>query len=80
VRLVLGVKVFFAISGFVLALPFLIYDFGLSNNPIQLKSYFKRRLTRLEPPFILTLFFFYLVHLFLLNEDALFLLNIWELD
>ena len=71
VRLDLGVKVFFAISGFVLALPFLKYYLGLTNKKVQLKVYFVRRLTRLEPPFIITLVFFYLVHVFLLNEDAL---------
>ncbi len=71
VRLDLGVKVFFAISGFVLALPFLRCSLGLSDKKVRLKSYFVRRLTRLEPPFIITLFFFYLVQVFLLNEDAL---------
>ena len=70
VRLDLGVKVFFAISGFVLALPFLKYYLGISDKKVQLKSYFVRRLTRLEPPFIITLVLFYLVHVFLLNEDA----------
>ncbi len=57
VRLDLGVKVFFAISGFVLALPFLKYYLGISDKKVQLKSYFIRRLTRLEPPFIITLVF-----------------------
>ena len=71
VRFDLGVKVFFAISGFVLALPFLKYYLGLSDKKVQLKSYFVRRVTRLEPPFIITLVFFYLVHVFLLNDDAL---------
>jgi peptidoglycan/LPS O-acetylase OafA/YrhL len=71
VRLDLGVKVFFAISGFVLALPFLKYYLGLSDMKVQLKSYFVRRLTRLEPPFIITLVLFYLVHIFLLNGDTL---------
>ena len=70
VRLDLGVKVFFAISGFVLALPFLKYYLGFSDKKVDLKSYFVRRLTRLEPPFVITLLFFYLVHVFLLNEDA----------
>jgi peptidoglycan/LPS O-acetylase OafA/YrhL len=71
VRLDLGVKVFFAISGFVLALPFLKYYLGISDKKVKLKSYFIRRLTRLEPPFIITLVVFYLVHVFLLKEDAL---------
>jgi peptidoglycan/LPS O-acetylase OafA/YrhL len=75
VRLDLGVKVFFAISGFVLALPFLKYYLGVSGKKVQLKYYFLRRLMRLEPPFIITLIFFYLVHVFLLNEDALLLIK-----
>lgn len=70
VRLDLGVKVFFAISGFVLALPFLKFYLGYSDKMVDLRSYFVRRLMRLEPPFILTLVFFYLVHVFLLGEDA----------
>jgi peptidoglycan/LPS O-acetylase OafA/YrhL len=75
VRLDLGVKVFFAISGFVLALPFLKYYMGISDKKVQLKSYFIRRLTRLEPPFIITLVFYYLVHVFLLHEDPLIFLK-----
>ena len=70
VRLDLGVKVFFAISGFVLALPFLKFYLGLSEKKVQLKSYFVRRLTRLEPPFIITLIFFYLVHVLLLDANS----------
>ena len=70
VRLDLGVKVFFAISGFVLALPFLKFYLGLSQKRVELKAYFKRRLTRLEPPFIISLVFFYLVHVFLLDENV----------
>ncbi len=70
VRLDLGVKVFFAISGFVLALPFLKYYLGITDRKVQLKSYFVRRLTRLEPPFIITLIFFYLVHVFLLDANS----------
>jgi peptidoglycan/LPS O-acetylase OafA/YrhL len=71
VRLDLGVKVFFAISGFVLALPFLKYYLGLSDKKVQLKSYFVRRLTRLEPPFIITLVFFFFVHVLFLNANFL---------
>ena len=52
IRLDLGVKVFFAISGFVLALPFL-RQYLFEGRKVNLKSYFYRRLTRLEPPFIL---------------------------
>lgn len=64
----LGVKVFFAISGFILALPFLKHY--ISGTPkIQLKEYYLRRLTRLEPPFIVSLVFFLFVHVFVLHQD-----------
>lgn len=58
----IGVFVFFAISGFVLALPFAKYHLQ-SGRKVSLKSYFWRRLTRLEPPYIIwmTLFFFVLL-------------------
>ncbi len=69
VRMDLGVKVFFAISGFVLALPFLKYYLGYSTQQVNLKSYFIRRLTRLEPPFIITLVGFYLVHIIVFGEN-----------
>ena len=68
IRLDLGVKVFFAISGFVLALPFLRY-YLLGGKPIKINAYFYRRLTRLEPPFILSLVLFLCVHVFVLKES-----------
>jgi peptidoglycan/LPS O-acetylase OafA/YrhL len=68
IRLDLGVKVFFSISGFVLALPFLKQFLGLAPA-INLRSYYLRRLTRLEPPFVLSLLFFMLVHHFVLGAD-----------
>lgn len=68
IRLDMGVKVFFAISGFVLALPFLSH-YLKGTNPVNLKMYFYRRLTRLEPPFIVSLIIFFFVHLFILNES-----------
>lgn len=50
----LGVPIFFAISGFILGLPFAKYHIN-KGKPIQLKAYFIRRLTRLEPPYIVVL-------------------------
>jgi peptidoglycan/LPS O-acetylase OafA/YrhL len=62
-RLDLGVKVFFAVSGFVLALPF-IKRF-LERAPFEpLSNYYKRRLLRIEPPFLISLLFFTLVYVF----------------
>jgi peptidoglycan/LPS O-acetylase OafA/YrhL len=49
-----GVSLFFMISGFILAIPFLkekIYH----EKKIVLKKYYLRRLTRLEPPYIAAL-------------------------
>ncbi len=68
VRLDLGVKVFFSISGMVLALPFL-RNYLLNGPEVSLKDYFYRRLTRLEPPFIITLVLFLGVHVVLLDES-----------
>ena len=49
-----GVYLFFAISGFILPLPFAVKR--LSGMPMgSLKLYFMRRLTRLEPPYILVM-------------------------
>jgi peptidoglycan/LPS O-acetylase OafA/YrhL len=50
----LGVPLFFVISGFVLGMPFAKYYIN-NEKPINLKKYFLRRLTRLEPPYILVL-------------------------
>ena len=49
-----GVELFFAISGFILGVPFASHY--ISNAPkVKLKQYFLRRLTRLEPPYFLSL-------------------------
>ena len=47
-----GVYLFFVISGFILGTPFAQMYINRSGT-VNLKSYFKRRLTRLEPPYIL---------------------------
>lgn len=49
-----GVELFFVISGFVLSFPFLMACAGL-RKPVALREYFLRRVTRLEPPYILNL-------------------------
>ena len=50
-----GVELFFAISGFILGVPFASHK--LLNAPgVNLKQYFLRRLTRLEPPYFISLF------------------------
>lgn len=48
----IGVYIFFVISGFVLALPFASYKLNQTKE-VKLSSYYLRRLTRLEPTYII---------------------------
>jgi len=50
-----GVELFFVISGFILGLPFAAH-YLKGAAPISLRKYYLRRLTRLEPPYIVALF------------------------
>lgn len=59
-----GVPIFFVISGFILGVPFAKSYSGMGKD-ISLKKYFLRRLTRLEPPFIITLCLFFVIHIIL---------------
>lgn len=57
-RLSIGVQAFFVLSGFVLALPFARHY--LQDKPApQLRRYYLRRLTRLEPPYVLAMLYFF---------------------
>ena len=49
-----GVEIFFVISGFILGLPFARHAL-LGERKVSLGSYYLRRLTRLEPPYLLNL-------------------------
>ena len=49
-----GVVLFFIISGFVLALPFASASLA-GTPPVKLGDYYLRRLTRLEPPYLISL-------------------------
>ena len=73
-RLDLGVKVFFAISGYILGMPFLKY-YLYNGKKIDLKQYFIRRLTRLEPPFIISLFAMMIAQIVLQHKNAIDTLN-----
>ena len=50
-----GVELFFVISGFILALPFAAHHL-LGASSVPLRAYYLRRLTRLEPPYFITIF------------------------
>ncbi len=49
-----GVELFFVISGFILGLPFAAHYLKRAA-PVSLRKYYLRRLTRLEPPYIVAL-------------------------
>lgn len=57
----LGVPLFFSISGFILAMPFAEHALK-GGHPVPLKAYFLRRLTRLEPPYIVCMVALFLLH------------------
>lgn len=59
-----GVNFFFVISGFILALPFAA-QYLKGEKEVRLKPYYLRRLTRLEPPFFISMMMFFLAWLVL---------------
>ncbi|HEY3377242.1 MAG TPA: acyltransferase [Armatimonadota bacterium] len=58
----IGVQFFFTISGFILALPFAAHHL-LQKPRIALSRYYLRRLTRLEPPYIICMTFLFVLML-----------------
>ncbi|MBX9689136.1 MAG: acyltransferase, partial [Candidatus Obscuribacterales bacterium] len=57
-----GVQLFFVLSGFILALPFAQADL-LGGKVIKLKTYYLRRLLRIEPPYLIALSSIFLLRL-----------------
>lgn len=55
-----GVPVFFMLSGFIISLPFARYYLQQNKKP-SLKSYYLRRLIRLEPPYLIAMTFFFVI-------------------
>jgi peptidoglycan/LPS O-acetylase OafA/YrhL len=76
---IVGVWIFFAISGFILSLSFANH-FYVNKKPfseLKLKSFYIRRLTRLEPPFLIsTLLLFVFVGLFVAKSISSILPNL----
>jgi peptidoglycan/LPS O-acetylase OafA/YrhL len=65
-----GVELFFAISGFILAVPFAAHY--LAGAPrVRLGQYFLRRITRLEPPYLLALLLLFVIKIFTSEKDLL---------
>ncbi len=64
-----GVMLFFGISGFILGMPF-INQYAYGGKKIQLGQYFKRRITRLEPPYIIVLTLLFVVNIFFADKGG----------
>ena len=71
-----GVDMFFVLSGFVLCLPF-AHHYLKEGPGISLKKYYLRRLTRLEPPYIVALSCIFFMQLAFSSNDASRLVPSW---
>lgn len=69
----IGVFIFFAISGFILGLPFAKH-YLQANRAVKLPTYFWRRITRLEPPYIIWMCVFFVV---LLVKSGMAFSDLW---
>ncbi|MDF2456956.1 MAG: acyltransferase [Cytophagaceae bacterium] len=65
-----SVLLFFAISGFILGLPFAKHYFNTGEKPL-LKDYYIKRVSRLEPPYLIVLTGILLLHVFILHKSSL---------
>lgn len=63
----IGVQLFFVLSGFILALPFASH-YLQNDKPISLRAYYLRRLTRLEPPYLISLLLIFILLVFILKS------------
>jgi peptidoglycan/LPS O-acetylase OafA/YrhL len=61
-----GVQLFFVISGFILGLPFASHYLA-GGPPVRIGRFYLRRVTRLEPPYILALLLIYVAAVLMHN-------------
>jgi peptidoglycan/LPS O-acetylase OafA/YrhL len=64
-----GVALFFCLSGFILSLPFARQHL-CSGKEINLREYFVRRVTRIEPPYIIHLIFLFALCALVLRHES----------
>lgn len=64
-----GVMLFFGISGFILGLPF-VKQYAYGGNKVKLKSYLFRRITRLEPPYIIVLTLLFILNILFADKGG----------
>ncbi len=65
-----GVELFFVISGFILGRPF-ARQYLLGEKRVSLGSYYLRRLTRLEPPYVINLLLFSIAIFFYVHTPVM---------
>ncbi len=64
-----GVTFFFIISGFILSLPFARQHFFKAKK-VSIKNYLLRRVTRLEPPYILSLVIYFILRVWVMRYES----------
>lgn len=64
----IGIYIFFVISGFILSLPFASFYLNKTKK-VDLKSYYWRRVTRLEPPYFISMVLFFITLVFIMGEE-----------
>jgi len=62
----IGVPIFYCLSGFILSMPF-GREILQQKKKVSIKQFYGRRLTRLEPPYVIALTTFFFVHLIILK-------------
>lgn len=62
-----GVPLFFVISGFILSVPFARWRLQ-GGTKVSLRNYYLRRLTRLEPPYLVALLLLFIAHVWILRS------------
>lgn len=65
----IGIYIFFVISGFILSLPFASFYLNKTKK-VNLKSYYWRRVTRLEPPYFISMSFFFIILITIMGEEV----------
>ena len=71
-----GVELFFVLSGFILCLPF-AHHYINHGKKVQLKKYYLRRVTRLEPPYFIAMTAIFLMHILINTHPVSVLLPHW---
>lgn len=64
-----GIYLFFMVSGFILAMPFAEQHL-LGSRPVHIGKYFGRRITRIEPAYIVSLIVYFALRVWVLQYES----------